>query len=71
MSVDTGRPISRGDIEAKLRQIQTGTQSGAEAARGAGMIGAAVGVPLIAIAAYLLGRRRGRKRRTIVEIKRV
>jgi hypothetical protein len=71
MSASRGHTITRDDIEEKLREIQDTAQSGAEAARGAGKLGAAIGVPLIAIAAYLLGRRRGRKRRTIVEIKRI
>jgi hypothetical protein len=69
--VDTTKPITRGDIEAKLRQIQRGTDAGAEAAKGAGMVGGLAGTVLLVIAAYLLGRRRGRKRRTVVEIRRV
>jgi hypothetical protein len=65
------RPITRDDIEAKLRQVQRSTEVGAEAARGAGVAGGiAIGLVLI-VAAYLLGRRRGRKRRTVVEIKRI
>ncbi len=70
-NVDLTKPITRDDIEAKLRQIQRGTDAGAEAARGAGLMGGAVGATLLVIAAYLLGRRRGRKRRTFVEIRRV
>lgn len=69
--IDTTKPITRGDIEAKLRQIQRGTDAGAEAAKGAGMAGGIVGTVLLVFAAYLLGRRRGRKRRTVVEIRRV
>ena len=69
--VDTTKPITRDDIEAKLRQIQRGTAAGAEAARGAGLAGGIVGAALLAVVAYLLGRRRGRKRRTVVEIRRV
>jgi hypothetical protein len=69
--IDTTKPITRGDIEAKLRQIQRGTDAGAEAAKGAGMAGGIVGTVLLVAAAYLLGRRRGRKRRTVVEIRRV
>ena len=65
------RPITRGDIEAKMREIQGGTQAGADAARG---VGKTAGVLVAAAAvgiAYLLGRRRGRRRRTIVEVRRV
>jgi hypothetical protein len=65
------RPVTRADIEAKLRQIQGGTEAGADAAKGAGMA-AGVGLLLLAVVvAYLLGRRKGRKRRTVVEIRRV
>ncbi len=71
MSVETGRPITRTDIEAKLRQIQRSAESGKEAARGAGVVGGVAGVAVLVLGAYLLGRRRGRKRRTIVEIKRI
>ena len=70
-TVDTGRPIPRADIEAKLRQIQPGPEAGADAARGAGLAGGVVGVLVLLLVVYLLGRRRGRKRRTVVEIRRI
>jgi peptide deformylase len=70
-TVDASRPITRDDIEAKLREIQGTTEAGADAARGAGLTAAVVGLLLAVVIAYLLGRRRGRKRRTVVEIRRV
>lgn len=70
-TVETGRPITRNDIEAKLRQIQHGADAGADAARGAGLAGGLVGVAVLLLVVYLLGRRRGRKRRTVVEIRRI
>jgi hypothetical protein len=70
-TVDPGRPITRDDIEAKLRQIQRGTEVGADAARGVGLAGSIVGVILVLTIVYLLGRRRGRKRRTVLEIRRI
>jgi hypothetical protein len=70
MTATTDR-ITRGDIEAKFRQIQgdveTGVESGRDIGRIAAIAGAIVGVALI----YVMGRRHGRKKRTIVEIKRV
>ncbi len=64
-------PITRADIESKLREIQGGGQAGADAAKGVGrMTGVLVAAGAIGVA-YLLGRRRGRKRRTIVEVRRV
>jgi hypothetical protein len=70
-TVDSARPITRDDIEAKLRQIQDSTEAGKDAARGAGMAGVVAGGLLLVVLAYLLGRRRGRKRRTVVEIRRI
>ncbi len=65
------RPITRDDLEAKFRAVQGGTQGGADAARGVGKAtGALVAVGAVGIA-YVLGRRRGRRRRTIVEVHRV
>jgi hypothetical protein len=68
---DTSRPITRDDIEAKLREIQGTTEAGADAARGAGVAAVVGGLLLAILVAYLLGRRKGRKRRTVVEIRRV
>jgi hypothetical protein len=65
------RTITRDDLEAKFRQVQGGGQAGADTARGigkkAGVIAAVAAVGI----AYLIGRRRGRRRRTIVEVRRV
>ncbi|HEX5586145.1 MAG TPA: hypothetical protein VFZ17_02460 [Acidimicrobiia bacterium] len=65
-------PVSRADIEAKLRQIR-GTAEDAtpdvpETAQRTGLI--AAGVALLVVA-FVLGRRRGRKKSTIVEIRRI
>jgi hypothetical protein len=71
MSMPADRPITRDDLEAKFGQIREATDSGAEGARG---VGVAVGVAVVAVvvvAAYFLGSRRGRRRRTIVEVRRV
>lgn len=65
------RPITRGDIEAKLGQIRDATESTAGQARSTALaVGAAV-VAVLVIGAFLLGSRRGKKRRTIVEVRRV
>ena len=69
--VDPARPITRDDIEAKLRQLQRTAAAGGEAARGIGLAGGVVGGLVLLAGAYLLGRRQGRKRRSIVEIRRL
>jgi hypothetical protein len=69
--VTATEPVSRDDIEAKLRQIQGEVDRTAQAAKPIGIaVGAAVAVVLVG-AASLLGRRRGKKKTTVVEIRRV
>jgi hypothetical protein len=63
--------ITRGDIEAKIRQIQGDVETGVESGRDVGKVAAIVGGVLLIGVVYFLGRRHGRKKRTIVEIKRV
>ena len=69
-STDSGR-VSLGDIESRLRAL-TGTAAGAisRSKTTAGASAALAGVVVIA-AAYLHGRRRGRRRATVLEIRRV
>ena len=63
--------ISRGDIEAKFRELQGEVEDVAvEAQNYAMIVGAAIVVGVVVVA-FLLGRRRGRKTRTVVEIRRV
>ena len=75
MSAPTGAApqpkITRADIEAKFRQIQGDVETGVESGRDIGKIGMIVGAVVAVGVIYLLGRRHGRKKRTIVEIKRV
>ncbi len=66
----TGR-ITRDDIEAKFREIQGDVEAVEDEARDyAGLAIAAVAVTVVVVA-FLLGSRRGRKRRAIVEIRRI
>lgn len=65
----TGR-ITREDIEARFRDIQGEVaETEQQAANLVTIIGAAVVVGVVVVA-FALGSRRGRKRRTIVEIRR-
>jgi hypothetical protein len=66
-----GQRITRADIEAKLREMRGDVEQTAEAAK-APILAIAAGVAgLVVIAAFLLGKRRGRRRSTVVEIRRV
>lgn len=67
----TRAPISRDDIEAKFRELQAEVDVVEDEARNYALVAAVVGVALVVTVAFVLGRRRGRKRGTIVEIRRV
>jgi hypothetical protein len=67
----SSQPITRDDIEAKFRELQGEVDDTVEQTMGVAIIaGAAVVVGLLAVA-FVIGRRRGRKRTTVVEIRRV
>ena len=65
------RPVSRGDIEAKLREIQGEATTTGESMRNATLIGGAVVAVAVIGVAFWWGKRKGRKRTTVVEVRRV
>jgi hypothetical protein len=65
------RPVTREDLEAKFAELRGATESPAQKGRAAGLAALAVGGLLLVVVAYVLGRRKGRKRSTIVEVRRV
>ena len=74
MAVSTERPtgpVTRADIAAKLREIRGEVDQATDTARpyalAAGIAAAVVVVGLV----YSLGRRKGKKRTTVVEVRRV
>ena len=67
----TKNQISRDDIEAKLSNLQTGFgRKIADRKKTLMTVGAGVGL-VVVIVFFLLGRRTGAKKTTIVEIRRV
>lgn len=63
--------ITRDDIERKFRDLQGDVDDAAESAKGTLVaVGAAVVVGVVLVA-FLLGRKRGRKKTAFVEIRRV
>ncbi len=70
-STSSAGKISRTDLESKFREVQTELTSKAEAARG--QMVAVVGVVafVVLLLTYLLGRKGGKKKSTIVEIRRL
>jgi hypothetical protein len=71
VAVTQERPVTRADIESKLRQIRGEVDSTAKAAVPIGLAVGAAAVAVVVGVAYLMGRRKGRKRATVVEIRRV
>jgi len=63
--------IERSDIEAKLRQLQGEVDTAGEAAKGPAMIVAGVVAVVVLGLVFFLGKRRGRRQTTTVEIRRV
>jgi len=62
--------VSRDDIETKFRELQGDVNEQAESARSmAATIGAAVAVAVV-LGVFLLGKRRGRKKTTTIEVRR-
>jgi LPXTG-motif cell wall-anchored protein len=71
MATATQGRITKADIEAKLREIGGEVAQTAEAGRSALVAAGAGGVALVVTAAYFLGRRKGKRKSTVVEIRRV
>ncbi|MGE3621589.1 MAG: hypothetical protein AB7L84_14105 [Acidimicrobiia bacterium] len=70
-STTTGTGVTRDDLERKFRELQGDLSETAASARSTlATVGAAVAVGVVVLA-FLVGRRRGKHKRTIVEIRRL
>jgi hypothetical protein len=67
----TDKRITKADIRAKFEELRTDLDQGVDQARNVTKVVGAVAVGVVVVAAFLYGRRRGRKRQTIVEIRRL
>ena len=65
------RRITRDDLEAKFAELAGEVEEGVQATRGALILAAAVGVTVLVVGAYLVGRRRGLRARPVLEIRRL
>ena len=65
------RPIRRDDLEDRLRSLHGDLDSVKESTLGAGIAAGAFLVFLFVVLAFLLGKRRGKKKYAFIEIKRV
>ncbi|MDQ1393215.1 MAG: hypothetical protein QOF30_2192 [Acidimicrobiaceae bacterium] len=71
MAKKTDPPVTKADIEAKLREIKGDADEAVDNAKPIVEIAAIGGVILLILLAYFLGRRKGKKKTTVVEIRRV
>ncbi|HLE95610.1 MAG TPA: hypothetical protein VI689_04430 [Acidimicrobiia bacterium] len=62
--------ISRDDIEAKARQIVSAIDETKESAMNTAIL-AGVAIAVVVVFAFVMGRRRGRRSKTLVEVYRV
>lgn len=62
--------ISRDDIEAKFRQLTADVDDRADAAKSTAVAVGAVVAAVVVVGVFLLGRSRGRKKTTVIEVRR-
>ena len=67
----TNGKVTRDDLEGKFRELRGEVDSTAESAKQYAVMAAAVGAVVVLGVVYLMGRRRGRKTTTVVEVKRL
>jgi hypothetical protein len=70
-TADATGTVTRDDIEAKLRELRGEVDSAGERAKGGAVVVGAVAAVALLATVYLLGRRKGKKRTTVVEVRRV
>jgi hypothetical protein len=70
MSTPTTGKVTRADIEQKLRNLQGDVEKKIVSQRQKIIVGVAAAGALMIIITFLLGRRSGKKKNTIVEIRR-
>jgi hypothetical protein len=63
--------ITRDDLEAKFRELEGGAREQVASARSTAITAGIIGLVILVMLAFLLGRRKGKLRSTVVEIKRV
>jgi hypothetical protein len=63
--------ITRDDLEAKFRELEGGAREQVASARATLITAGTIGVFIVLLLVFLLGRRGGKQRRTVVEIRRV
>jgi hypothetical protein len=68
---DTPKTITPDDLQAKFVELQDNVENATAGARDTAKKASVVGVLLLLILVYVLGRRRGSSGKTVVEVRRV
>jgi hypothetical protein len=68
---DTPKPITPDDLQAKFVELQENVEDATSGPRDAAKKASVVGLLLLLIMVYVLGRRRGASGKTVVEVRRV
>lgn len=68
---DLHKRVSRDDLEAKFRDLQGGVQDKFEDRKKTLVMGAVAGGLVLLLLVFLIGKRSGKKKTTLVEIRRV
>ncbi len=68
---ESDKRVSRDDLEAKFRQLQDGVQSKFDDKKPTLITAAAIGGVLLILLVFLIGKRSGKKKTALVEIRRV
>jgi hypothetical protein len=71
MTIAPDRPITPDDLRAKFRELEGVAENPRQAAGASMRVAAVVVVVGVVVVAFALGRRRGRKSRTVLEIRRI
>jgi hypothetical protein len=69
--VGTSGKVTKQDIENKFREVQSDLTSAAEGAKDKAIVAGVFVLVLLVFLSYLMGRRSGKKKSTIVEIRRL
>ena len=69
--VGQGGKVTRDDIEAKLREIQGDVDAVGQDFKQYAVVAGAVAAVVVVALAFTLGKRKGKKKRTVVEVRRV
>lgn len=69
--MSTSEKITPADLEAKMRELQGEVEETTETAKSYVLAGVAVAAVVVFVVAFTMGKRRGRRKSTVVEIRRI